>query len=275
MQKSGTSLMNRMLMQQSFINNPFLPEGKFFWGDNPPFSPVDRPCGVLYQKHLGNHGHYLDESDFDLRDRGLLLSRIREASIDEPILMNKNPYNSVRIRWLKKVFPDCKIVAMYRDPIANVYSLLKKYETQNDGLGPEDGWWGIKPKNWKDIASDDKLIQCSKQWSAVNSEIINNINNIDMLLNYESLCKNANLIVSKITSLCDIDKPLSKLPICHNLNDEYLKGSRLLSKNREFRRNQGFDLNHLNEKIEFPPFSSKQINKVKSLCTNIWQKLLS
>ncbi|VAW49243.1 hypothetical protein MNBD_GAMMA03-1, partial [hydrothermal vent metagenome] len=71
-------------MQQSVINNPFLPEGKLFWGDNPPFSPVDKPCGELYQKYNGERGHFLDETDFSIADRNLLLNRIKTTDIKEP-----------------------------------------------------------------------------------------------------------------------------------------------------------------------------------------------
>jgi len=81
MQKSGTSLLNRMLMQQKVVKNPFLPEGKFFWGDNPPFNPVDEPCGQLYQNHSGNNGHYLNAQDFNLNHQKLLFDRIKQADI--------------------------------------------------------------------------------------------------------------------------------------------------------------------------------------------------
>ncbi|MCF6301373.1 MAG: sulfotransferase [Proteobacteria bacterium] len=191
MQKSGTSLLNRLLMYQPFITNPFLPEGKFFWGDDPPFSPKAAPCGHLYQKHLGQHGHALDAKDFDYSDQTLLNHRITEAKVSTPILVNKNPYNSVRIPWLKRMFPDCKIVTITRKPQANIYSLLKKYQTHKGlGVEPEDGWWGIKPLNWQELLNNDKLIQCANQWTAINEQLYENIHQIDYLLSYSSLCNN-------------------------------------------------------------------------------------
>jgi len=276
MQKSGTSLLNRMLMQQSFINNPFLPEGKFFWGDNPPFSPIDKPCGELYQKYAGKRGHYLDQNDLTQLDKELLLGRIEQANINEPILMNKNPYNSVRIKWLKAVFPDCKIVAIYRNPVANVFSLLKKYvECEDQAVGSKNGWWGIKPKNWLKITSENKTIQCSQQWQSVNRLMLEDIDNIDMLVNYDDLCKYPKEVIAQSVSGFHIQQTITQLPVCKNMNNEYLHGSRLLSKNRELRKNKGFDLSNLHEEIEFPPLSQEQIDQIKEITADTWAKLIS
>jgi len=274
MQKSGTSLLNRMLMQQSQINNPFLPEGKFFWGDNPPFTPVDEPCGKLYQSHTGKKGHSLDESDFNIDDQNLLIRRIEAANVSEPILMNKNPYNSVRIKWLKSIFPNCKIVVIYRNPIANVYSLLKKYDNSNNQkVGPEDGWWGIKPKNWQSLLSDNKVSQCSHQWLSVNNQILQDIDDVDLLLSYSRLCLSPNDIINKVISLCNIDSNVSNIPKCKNFNKEYLVGSRLLSKNTELRKTNSFEINNLKETIEFPPLSSNEVNEINHITQNKLKQL--
>ena len=271
MQKSGTSLLNRMLMQQSVINNPFLPEGKFFWGDNPPFIPVEEPCGKIYQSHDGAHGHYLSESDFKTEDRLLLLERIEGAAINEPILMNKNPYNAVRVAWLKKVFPECKIVAITRNPVANVYSLLKKFQSPEDKT--EDGWWGIKPKKWQNLVSQNKVEQCSNQWKYVNHQILENIKNIDLLINYDDLCNHPNLYVSRAIDLCSIDHEVIRLTKCKNFNDEYKIGSRLQSKNKELRKSNSFDLSKLNETLEFPPLTIHEVETIKSICDKTWREL--
>jgi len=125
-QKSGTSVFNRLLIEQNFINNPFLPEGRYFWGDNPVDFPTDKPCGVLYQKHKGRKGFELNEQDYVSEDQFLLNKRICDAKVQEDILMNKNPNLSVRLPWLKKMFPYSKIVIVVRNPVSNMYSFSKK-----------------------------------------------------------------------------------------------------------------------------------------------------
>lgn len=273
MQKSGTSLLNRMLMQHSFINNPFLPEGKFFWGDNPPFSPEDKPCGELYQNKKGQSGHYLDQQDYNPIDQKLLQSRIEEANVTEDILMNKNPYNTVRIQWLKKMFPECKIVAMYRNPVSNVFSLLKRHVKSDKGVGPENGWWGIKPKDWLTIQSEDKLVQSAQQWNSVNKQLLEDIDKVEMIVNYDTLCQKPQNVIKQSIQGLHYEGELCELPVCKNMNDEYKYGSRLLSKNRELRKNTGFDLSRLIEEIEFPAFTDPDVKKIKVLTNNIWNRL--
>ncbi|MFK8012612.1 MAG: sulfotransferase [Marinicellaceae bacterium] len=276
MQKSGTSLLNRMLMQQSVIKNPFLPEGKYFWGDNPPFTPIDEPCGRIYQSHKGVHGHYLSENDFSKDDQTLLIERIQKADVKEPILMNKNPNNSVRLRWLKNVFPDCKIVSMVRNPIANVYSLMKKHHHSQLNLNNgEEGWWGIKPKYWEDIICENKTLQCSRQWDSVNKQILADFEYVDLIINYDSLCSSPNEIINGIIKLCGIDHNVDNLPHCKNFNEEYKVGSRIVSKNQELRKSHNFNLSGLSEIIEFPAFDEAQINTVREICGKTWSKFLN
>ncbi len=274
MQKSGTSLLNRMLMKQPFIENPFLPEGASFWGDLPPFTPVASPCGALYQKHQGLNGHALDGEDFNQADNRLLLERIMQADIKAPLLMNKNPYNAVRTAWLKKHFPEAKIYAVIRNPVANVYSLLKKYVADNDqGVGPENGWWGIKPKSWQLLLNQDKLIQCTQQWKAVNQDLINNQNNIDHLIDYDLICTNPNAIIQMVQKEFDIQAAKADLPACKSFNNEYLRGSRLTSKNQELRKSEKFNLVQLNEVIEFPPLMREDIEYIQNQSNPLWETL--
>lgn len=271
MQKSGTSLLNQMLMKQSFINNPFLPEGRKFWGDEPPFSPVEKPCGVIYQKHNGEHGHHIDKNDYSIDHRYLLEQRIEEAGISEPVLMNKNPYNTVRISWLKEVFPESKIIAVYRNPVSNIYSLLKKFVASgNIGLEPEEGWWGIKPMNWRQYISENKLQQCCNQWKKVNFELVSHSSLVDVWVEYEEICRNPNQILKTILFKLDLDFELNHIENLKSFDEEYMTGSRIVSKNKEFRVQNTFDLSELAEDFQFPPFTKEQVNEVISQCNNQW-----
>lgn len=275
MQKSGTSLLNRILMHQDNVENPFLPEGKLFWGDDPPFQPEKPPCGLVYQSYNGEHGHFMDEFDYSLEHKELLESRIKDANIQAPILMNKNPYNSVRIRWLKAVFPSCKIVAVYRNPIANVYSLLKKYSEPEQKMKHGNSWWGIKPKHWKSLLSENKIVQSSSQWVAVNKEILDNLQYIDCLWSYDKICNEPNKLVQTVYDFFDIQCSINKIGFLKNFDYEYKVGSRLTSKNQEFRKNTGFDLSNLKEKREFLPLNNLEIQSIKEACSHTWSQLIN
>jgi len=276
MQKSGTSLLNRMLMQQDFITNPFLPEGAKFWGDRPPFAPIEKPCGELFQIHSGTHGHHLDVIDFRKEDQALLKQRIIDAEVSTPILMNKNPYNSVRVSWLKSMFPSAIILAVFRQPKPNIFSLLKKYQAhQGQGVAPESGWWGIKPLNWQAMRNNDKTRQSIMQWNAVNTSLLNTQNKIDCFIDYESICHSPNKIIDYIKTLCNITSESQHLPKCKNFNREYLIGSRLLSKNKELRTQTNINLEKLKEEIEIAPLTSQQCQLIDSETDYVWQQLLS
>jgi hypothetical protein len=274
MQKSGTSLLNRMLMKQSFITNPFLPEGAAFWGDIPPFSPTAAPCGELYQQHLGNRGHQLDSSDVRPADLTLLQQRISDAAVRTPVLMNKNPYLAVRIPWLKAIFPQCRIIAVYRNPVANVYSLLKKYiPHETVGAAPEHGWWGIKPNNWQNLLNEDKLIQSTRQWLAVNQQLLHNDSLIDGFVDYETLCDRPNEVVATVQHWFGLNLPATPLPVCKSFNHEYQTGSRLASKNQAMRQTNQFNLQDLAETVEVNPLKTPQVSWIQQQTDATWAQL--
>ncbi|WP_395373943.1 sulfotransferase family protein [Marinicella sp. W31] len=273
LQKSGTSLLNRMLMSENSVTNPFLPEGKFFWGDDPPFNPELAPSGVLFQQHQGKHGHALNASAFKIEDQDLLQQRIEAADVSTPILMNKNPYNTVRIEWMKQLFPHCRIVCMVRHPLANVFSLYKKYfDHPHRGLAPEDGWWGTKPNHWQDLVCEDKLKQSAQQWLAVNQQVMAHAQDIDLIIKYDQLCAQPDQQLSHILQMCGVYQIDNQYSDLTNLDDEYLRGSRLLSKNRELRNNPDFKLKDMQEAVELPALTASQIQMIEDICLNVWQQ---
>lgn len=273
LQKSGTTLLNRLLSIQPNVANPFKLEGRDFWGDSPPFSPTAEPCGRIYQQYSGEHGHSLDSADFLESDQHLLLERIKVQNISCPIWINKNPYNSVRIPWLKKHFPESKIVAMIRNPLANVFSLLKKYTPhEHMGYPPENGWWGVKPKNWLQIQNQDKLVQSADQWLSVNQEILNQINQVDHLIRYDQLCEQPTEMISELIGIGtnEIQGPGTQEALTCN-DQEYLTGSRLLSKNREYLNESSFNLDSQDETIEIHPLKSHEIEMIDLKCSGLWE----
>ena len=243
LQKSGTSLLNRMLMAcDDYFYSPFKLEGREFWGDDPPFSPVKPPCGVLYQNKKAASGHTLNACDYQQSDQQMLLAAVNRAQWKQPIWINKNPYNSVRIGWLKSMFPDSKIVAIMRQPEA-VYSLMKKFiPHENRGMGPEQDWWGVKPEAWQSMINDNKYKQISLQWQAVNQQLIEHRADIDWLVDYTDVCRHPSVLVNQILRSYGIQAQIEIKPF-PDMNHEYRTGARLLSMNRELKKMKDqFDL---------------------------------
>ncbi|MCX7553241.1 sulfotransferase [Marinicella sp. S1101] len=273
-QKSGTSLLNRVLMAQGFIENPFLPEGKLFWGDDPVTNPSSAPCGTVYQKHLGQKGHQMLADDFTPDQHELLTLKIKRAAVKTPVLMNKNPNLIVRLPWLKKVFPTCKIVVVLREPVANIYSFSKKLYREKQSAA--DFWWGVKPNNWQKLIDEDALKQIVAVWQAVFEFLLQHIEHVDMFINYQQFCESPQHHLEQIASTLGQSAQQISLPFeqltC--MDDEFKKGGSLESKNVLLRREKSFSISaSAPEEISYPPFSTKQIKWIKAETEALWQKL--
>lgn len=270
LQKSGTTLLLRMLSRCPQVENPFKSEGNDFWGNVPPFTPTEFPAGFIYQRSKGEMGHEIAEVDATPDIFNVLNERLASIAKDPSIVANKNPYNTVRLPWIKRLFPDSMVVATVRRPIPNVFSLLKKHVPHEDGgLMPEEGWWGVKPGGWRKLIHENKVIQCSRQWSAVNEKLWNDRKYVDMLITYHALCASPSKIIDNIVTLVlgrEFKANLNLPPInCFDL--EYKKGSRLLSKNKYFNKS-GNLITPETESVEIEPFRDEDIDIIENICGN-------
>jgi len=277
LQKSGTSLLNRMLVeQQEFFFAPFKLEGREFWGDDPPFSPAQIPCGRLYQEKQGTMGHHLSTDDFTQSDQLGLLHKLNNVEQTAAVLINKNPYNSVRLSWLRAMFPHSLIVGVFRNHFANVFSLKKKHMPhEGRGLGPENGWWGVKPKDWQKLLNDDLITQIGCQWNSVNQEMLDNRNSIDYLFDYDEMCEKPTAVLQTILSHYQINAVVDVKPF-PSRNNEYKEGARLLSANREYQKGTNeFDLSKINGSLkEISKLSLFEKIKIWKVCKNTWKQCL-
>ena len=171
LQKSGTTLLLRLLADHTSVaTNPFSGvEGHDFWGNVPSHAPCEFPAGTVYTGHHGEFGHEISAAAADGRMRRILEQRLAAMQVETAVIVNKNPYHTVRLPWLKAVFPDCFIVAIVRRAVPNIYSMLKKYVRQDEVRRPwrEDRWYGVKPRHWRSMLNDDTLLQCTRQWCSV------------------------------------------------------------------------------------------------------------
>jgi len=269
LQKSGTTLMLRMLRQSDQVEIPFkAAEGNDFWGNIPPFAPSEFPAGAIYKRTNGEMGHEIGEEDATGAIRKALHDRLAMLATGYPIVVNKNPYNTVRLPWIRKLFPEGIIVAMVRRPIPNVFSLLKKYMPhERGGLAPEEGWWGVKPRGWRGMINENKVIQCSRQWKTVNEKLWRDREYLDMIISYHELCASPTKFLDKIltTALGGEFKADVKFPQIKCFDLEYKKGSRLLSKNKYYLKSKSL-MTPETEPIEIAPFKEEDIDIIEKIC---------
>jgi hypothetical protein len=174
----------------------------------------------------------------------------------------------VRLPWLKAIFPESFIVATVRRAVPNVYSLLKKYVRADERDRPwrEDGWYGVKPRQWRTMLDDDPLIQCTSQWCSVMQKLWDDRSHVDLFVGYRQLCTEPAGVLRRILdAACGAERTRHiDVPALRCYDDEFRRGAALRSKNEVPRLEPAES-----EPIELPPFSADEIAYIQARCGEI------
>jgi hypothetical protein len=276
LQKSGTTLLLRLLVEHtSAAESPFSGvEGHDFWGNVPSHAPCEFPAGDVYMRHNGDLGHEIPAAYADGHVRHVLAERLARLPLRTAVIVNKNPYHTLRLPWLKAIFPDSFIVCTVRQAVANIYSLLKKHLRPDERDRPwrEDRWYGVKPRHWRTMLDDDPLVQCTNQWCSVMQKLWEDRSHVDLFIGYRQLCADPagalRLILNRLCGAAATD-PIDVPPLrCYD--DEFRGGSALRSKN---------EAPHLapaaSEKIELPPLTANQVAHIQTRCGELQNRIES
>lgn len=105
-------------------------------------------------------------------------------------LLNKNPRSSVRLDYIRAVFPDACFLHVIRDGRAVVHSLLE--ETRKH---PQRGQFPFgnfcKPPNWRELLRYPALEQAAWQWKEIVSHVLTRRQDLGASyheFHYEDLC---------------------------------------------------------------------------------------
>lgn len=279
-QKSGTTLLNRLLQR----TDAFLPigpgEADAFWGNDPPFTPVADPVGRLRLERGEDFGHELDAEQATPEVVRLLRERLQSVQTTSKTptvaFLAKSPYHAVRLPWLRVVFPQATIVATMRRPQANIFSLVKKHVPHRGrGLPPdESGWWGVKPAGWRSLLDHDPIRRCTSQWVATNERLLGTLREGDLVVDYATLCRRPEEVLRAVIRRSG-GEPGEVGVIVEELSsrdDEYRTGSTLRSKNRMFRETGDFRL-PADEPIELPPFDQPSLEVIEQATGSLWTRM--
>jgi hypothetical protein len=272
LQKSGTTLLERLLLRSGGARVVVEGEGDELWGNVPPFSPEGFPAGAVYRRYGGDRGHEAGAEDATPEARDTLAARLRGDGGDAGLRMNKNPYNTVRLPWLRAMLPDAFIVAVVRRAVPNVYSLRKKHVAHGErGLPPEAGWWGVKPRGWRRLIEPDALHQSARQWAAVNRKLLDDAALIDDVLAYHEICADPDGTAERIVRAATGEprwRPAVAQPSLRCFDEEFLVGSGLRSKNRYFMK-QGSLETPEREALEIGPLAAGEIEMIRRECGDV------
>ncbi len=132
-------------------------------------------------------------------------------------LVNKNPRNSVRVAYLRAVFPDARFLHLIRDGRAVAHSLVE--ETRRDPERQRFPFGNFcKPPNWRTLLREDPLEQAALQWR----EILRTVRDARPILGssylelrYEELCEDPRGVLRRAYDFAGLrtdDDTLKRLP---------------------------------------------------------------
>ncbi len=160
-------------------------------------------------------GHRLTEKDISEKIKNQVDIILHTVVKDKRLVM-KSTQNSLRIPFIKKLFPSAKFVHILRDGRDVTCSLLKG----NEG----EYWPHVKPPEWKKHIKSDPIERCAWIWNSVISIINNDIANIPkedyIELKYENFIKNPEEVMKKIFEHFKIPFESSQIELCNKVSNK-------------------------------------------------------
>jgi len=114
----------------------------------------------VWQKFAGKEDESLGRDDATAAARNYLRTVLQNnlRIFNKPRFVNKSPGNSVRIEFLKEIFPDAIFIHIIRDGRAAAYSIMRSR------LEHSGAYWSVKPPGWQDLLKLPLIDACAMQW---------------------------------------------------------------------------------------------------------------
>ena len=114
----------------------------------------------VWQKFTRKEDESLGRDDVTVTARRYLHKVLQNnlRLFNKPRFVNKCPGNSVRIEFLKEIFPDAMFIHIIRDGRAAAYSIMRSR------LGHAGAYWSVKPPGWQDLLKRPLVEASALQW---------------------------------------------------------------------------------------------------------------
>jgi len=121
-------------------------------------------------------------------------------------LVNKQPRNSVRIDYIRAIFPQARFIHIIRDGRSVVSSILTRAD--NEPKRKEVPFWRFcKPPDWRNLTGDDVEL-AAKQWRGIVNYILSKRNALGKSyteIKYEDFCERPNDELERILDFLEVD----------------------------------------------------------------------
>ena len=161
----------------------------------------------VWQKFTGNDHEALGRDDVTAA-AGKYLRTVVQNNLrifNKPRFVNKCPGNSVRIEFLKEIFPDAIFIHIIRDGRAVGYSIIRSR------LEHSGAYWSVKPPDWQDLLELPLVDACALQWKMTVKAILQSAKKLSrkqyMAVKYEDLVARPAEIFKQVAEKCDLVWP--------------------------------------------------------------------
>ena len=158
----------------------------------------------VWQKFVDNDDESLDREDVTAAARKYFHSVLQNnlRIFNKPRFVNKCPGNSVRIEFLKEIFPDAVFIHILRDGRAAAYSILRSR------LRHSGAYWSVKPPGWQDLLKLPLVDACALQWKMTVEAILQSAKKLPgeqfMEIRYEEFVDRPTEIFEQVGERCGL-----------------------------------------------------------------------
>jgi uncharacterized protein (TIGR03032 family) len=131
--------------------------------------------------------------------------------------LEKTPKNSLRIAFLKKVFPNARFIYLHREPRENIASIIEAWGSGRFVTYPQlPGWQGspwslLLPPGWQSLLGQPIDQIAAWQWSTTNQTILAELAKIPapdwLSISYAELCNDTAAALKTLSDFIGIDTP--------------------------------------------------------------------
>lgn len=132
-------------------------------------------------------------------------------------VFNQSNHNSVRMGYVRAVFPDVRFIHAIRDGRAVVESIVRLMKRDRFRRRDPMGWF-TKPPRWRELLCHDPVEQAARQWRAVVEHVLGDAPELGdryVACRYEDVCRDCRGEIGRLWRFCGLpvdERVLALLP---------------------------------------------------------------
>ncbi len=130
------------------------------------------------------------------------------------LFVEKCPRSILRIPFIRKVFPEAKIIHIVRDGRDVACSLLP-------GIGGDE-WRHLKPPNWQELFRNERgIMRCALTWKTVMDIALQDLQEVPhLLVRYEDLVAHPQETASRLLKFLDLPEHPAVFDFCRRIQNQ-------------------------------------------------------